>query len=94
MMGRNTASGWSFTGGFGAGLVLGVVGTAVAYFGQRPDPIPLQEIHRIAPKGQDFLAGYTNAFEKSSKEKDQRAALGGGLLGTIVVVTIVLSAGS
>jgi len=79
----HSSSGY-FLGGVGAGLVLGLIGTAIIGFsagGSQPDIIP----ENVDPNG--YQAGYF----KEAKSKNQESAWGGGLLGTVIVVAAVLA---
>ena len=76
---QHSSAGW-FLAGFGSGIFLGLIGTGViagAAAMTKPQP------SRIPPKV--IKSCYINGYSRKAKNKNALSALGGGLLGTIVL---------
>ncbi|MCD4828458.1 MAG: hypothetical protein K8R90_03390 [Candidatus Cloacimonetes bacterium] len=83
---QHSSSGW-FIGGVASGFLLGLIGTAiiaVAASGTVPAYIP-DEVDAM---------GYRTGYIDRSKSKNRGAAIGGGLLGTAIIVIIFVASGS
>lgn len=82
---RHSTTGY-FLGGVGSGIMLGLIGTAIigiAAGGTSPDYIP-NNVNQ---------EGYISGYRKKAKSKNTLSAVGGGLLGTAVIVIAVVAAG-
>jgi hypothetical protein len=96
LQGRSAASryyssgGW-FAGGLVCGLFSGFFGTcilAAASQGCIADP-PASELVRIQQQDCQFQAGFMRGYDRKANAKALGASVGGGLLGTAVIVTVV-----
>ena len=79
----HSTSGW-FLGGVGSGILLGLIGTGVitaASAMSKPQP-------KQIPSHVDSVC-YVNGFTKEATTRNIRSAVGGGLVGTVVIVTII-----
>ena len=86
---RATNTGGSFVGGFCGGVVLGLIGAAIVVVAQsEPEPPPLALIEL---QTDECRYAYLEAYHSAGKSKKQSSAILGGLLGTVVIVTILLS---
>jgi hypothetical protein len=89
------SGGWS-AGGVACGLCLGLIGTlviGVAASGSHP-AAPVTEMMRIDSTSQDHRVGFADGYEKFAKKRNVGAAVGGGLAGTALAVSILLLASS
>jgi hypothetical protein len=90
--GRHADTGGSFVGGLFGGLLLGVIGTGIAYVAQgEPDP---PTTARYAKQGAECRMAYSDAFGEQGKKRKRSAALTGGLLGTAVWIVVIAAASS
>lgn len=90
-----SSSGW-FLGGVGSGILLGLIGTLIiglsATSGDvKPDPISYQMIQDYP---EDYKMGYLQGYDNKGESKRITAAVGGGLLGTLIFVALVFGASS
>jgi len=85
-------TGGSFVGGFAGGLLLGLIGTGIAYAAQGPADVPVAYAADAQKYGSEYVLGFQQGFAEKSKKKKRGAALTGGLLGTGALVVLVLSA--
>ena len=89
--GQHTATGGAFGIGLASGLLLGLIGTAIAYAAQgEPEPSVMSKYQTMDPT---CRMAYADAFGDMGKKKKRSAALTGGLLGTAVLVVAVLASG-
>ncbi len=80
-----SSMGW-IVGGFGAGFFLGAVGTGIiTAVAARTAPDP----ETLPPKVDE--RGYSSGFNQKARSKNTWGALGGGVLGTLLVMTLVMS---
>lgn len=87
--GKKINSSGSFAGGLVGGVILGLIGTGIAVLVQsRPEP-PVFKL--MAVEGETCRMIYSDAYESAGKGKKQSSALLGGLVGTLVIVTILLA---
>jgi hypothetical protein len=93
-LGEQAAVGGSFLGGLGGGLLLGLIGTGIAWAAQSPSDLPVSHAIEAQPYGGDYVTGLQSGYAAKTKSRKQGAAIGGGLLGTTIFVFAVLSAGS
>ena len=84
----HSGSGW-MAGGFVSGLLLGLIGTGIAWAMASSSTV---EVNRI-PDGLDSSC-YRDGYTSIAKSKNTSNALTGGLLGTAVLVVLVVSATS
>ncbi|MDE2704204.1 MAG: hypothetical protein F4Z57_18485 [Gemmatimonadetes bacterium] len=81
-------------GGLVAGLLGGIIGTAIVYSlteGDDPDIITLSNYEG---ESADFKLGFRQAYRETYKEKKKKQRLGGGLLGTVILVVVYLQTAS
>jgi len=78
-------------GGFVGGLVLGVLGTVVAVVAAGEPDVPL---HLLPPDDGACRYVYVDAYQDRGQARKREAALFGGILGTIVLVTALVVSGS
>jgi len=85
---RHSSAGW-MAGGVGSGLLLGLIGTGIiTAIAATSNPTP-----SIIPEKEDInLECYINGYKKVAKKKNTIYALSGGLIGTLVLVTIYFAA--
>ena len=84
--GRSMDAIGSFVGGLAGGVLLGLIGTGIAYVAQgRSDP-PVDKVRAL--QGDYCRLIYTDAYKTASKGKKRSMALWGGLLGTVAFVVI------
>jgi len=84
-----TSTGGSFVGGFCGGVLLGLIGAAIVVVAQsEPDPPALVMLEL---QTDECRYAYLEAYHSAGKSKKQTSALLGGLVGTAVIVTILLS---
>lgn len=82
------SSGW-FLGGIGSGLLLGPIGTAIITgMGAGSNPEPRRVPDQM--KEECYVHGYT----KKARSRNTTSALGGGLLGTGLLILLVAASGS
>jgi hypothetical protein len=90
--GRHVDTGGSFLGGLVGGVLLGLIGTGIAYVAQgEPDP-PATAKYEI--KDAQCRLAYDDAYGEQGKKKKRSAALGGGLIGTAVFIVIIVASSS
>ena len=87
--GKQTSTGGAFTVGVTSGLLLGLIGTAIAYFAQA-EPRPTQAQSAANP-GSGCRLAYEDAYGEAGKKKKRNSALLGGLIGTTVIVIVIAS---
>ena len=76
-----------FWGGVGSGILLGLIGTGViTIFGAVSKPTP-----KVIPEGLDESC-YEDGYKSKGKSKNTWAALGGGVVGTVIIVGIIVAA--
>jgi hypothetical protein len=92
MLANTRGTGGSFVGGLAGGLVLGLIGTGIAYAAQGPSELPVSALAESQKYGSEYLLGVQQGFADRSKAKKRSSALTGGLLGTAAFVALVLSA--
>ena len=82
-----------FVGGLGAGMLLGLIGTGIAYAVADNDGITTPDEALLRGAGdQGYLTGFEEGYAQRLRARRKSAALGGGLLGTGVIVLIIVSA--
>lgn len=92
--GDQVGTGGSMLGGFAGGFFLGLIGTGIAYAvasGSNAE-LPSFEAARIARTPGDYQIAFRQGFQERVRARKKASALTGGLLGTAVIVTLVLSA--
>ena len=87
--GQRTSTSGAFTVGITSGILLGLVGTLIAYVAQG-EPKPTQAQSAASPGAQCRLL-YEDAYGKAGREKKRHSALVGGLIGTGIIVTVILA---
>ena len=87
--GEKTSTGGAFTVGITSGLLLGLIGTAIAYVGQA-EPKPTQAQSAANP-GTGCRLAYEDAFGDAGKKRKRNSALVGGLIGTAIIVIVITS---
>jgi hypothetical protein len=90
--GQKVSTGGAFTVGITSGLLLGLIGTAIAYVGQG-EPKPTQAQSAANP-GTGCRLAYEDAYGKAGKSRKRNSALIGGLIGTAIIVTVIYSSGN
>ena len=90
--GKKTSTGGAFAVGITSGLLLGLIGTAIAYVGQG-EPKPTQAQSAANP-GTGCRLAYEDAYGKVGKSRKRNSALLGGLIGTAIIVTVIYSSGN
>lgn len=86
------ATRFNFKMGLASGILLGLIGTGGCYFATGPASLGDQEHRVLIAKRADYRLGFENGFKEKSKARKRRAALGGGLIGTLVAVAVLLGA--
>lgn len=91
--GRPGTGGW-FAKGLLGGLLLGPVGTAiVASSADRgADQAATAAADALAPDRMDYTVGYREGFADRLRQRRLRASLTGGIIGTAVLATVIISA--
>jgi hypothetical protein len=90
--GRHVSTGGAFTIGLASGVLLGLIGTGIAWACQgEPEPSALG---KYESSDATCRMAYADAFGETGKKQKRSAALVGGLLGTAVLVVIVVAANS
>jgi len=87
--GEKTSTGGAFLVGVTSGLLLSLIGTAIAYVGQG-EPKPTQAQSAANP-GTGCRLAYEDAFGKAGKGKKRNSALLGGLIGTAILLSMYYS---
>ena len=80
-------------GGFGCGILLGLIGTGIiwaAASGADPSPATIEKISQT--HSSNFTNCYMLTYREETKRKNKSAAVTGGLLGTATILIIILSA--
>jgi hypothetical protein len=85
-------TGGSMFGGLVGGVLLGLIGTAIAYVAQGPADLPAIQLVEAQKYGSEYTLGIQQGFAEKSKKKKKSAALAGGLLGTAAWIAIVAGA--
>ena len=89
--GSKTSTGGAFGIGVASGLLLGLIGTGIAYFAQgEPSPTAAQS---AAIADASCRLAYEDAYGKEGKKKKRSSALTGGLIGTAVIVVAIVASG-
>jgi hypothetical protein len=89
--GKKTSTGGAFTVGITSGLLLGLIGTAIAYVAQA-EPRPTQAQSAANP-GSGCRLAYEDAYGEAGKRKKKNSALLGGLIGSTVIAIVIVSSG-
>lgn len=90
--GARISTGGAFTVGLTCGVLLGLIGTGIAYFTQaEPKPSTNQAAVNTDPA---CRLAYEDAYGEAGKKKKKRSALIGGLIGTAVIVTVITASGN
>jgi hypothetical protein len=92
MLAEQQGTGGSFVGGLAGGVLLGLIGTAIAYVAQGPADLPATHLVEAQKYGGEYTLGLQQGFAEKSKKKKKSSALAGGLLGTAAFVAVVLGA--
>jgi hypothetical protein len=89
---RHGTGGW-FAGSFATGVALGLIGTAIMYFGaESSESFPnAAESAALDVKPPMFARGYREGYTTELKSRKKNSALIGGLAGTATIVAIILS---
>jgi hypothetical protein len=92
--GQRVGTGGWFAGGFGSGLLLGLIGTAVIYVsaGNSDISLPAERRLLIATQSPEYQQAFEVGYGEKVKSKRKGSALGGGLLGTATIVLVILTA--
>lgn len=86
--GSKYPTGGAFTVGVVSGLLLGLIGTGIAYFAQAEPKASVEETSQLAsPCKEEFQ----DAYSKKARGKKRNAALWGGLLGALTVGIVLAS---
>jgi len=88
---RGTGS--HFAGGFVGGVLLGLIGTVIAYASADADApdVPIKPPPIYADTSATYLLAFRRGYDDRLRARRKSAALGGGLLGTAVAVVAVVS---
>jgi hypothetical protein len=89
-------TGGRFAGGFASGLLLGLIGTGIVYAiaGSDDTSIPALEATRLSTASPTYSLAFQQGYSERLKSRRRSSALTGGLLGTLTVVVIYVSATS
>ena len=90
--GKHAPTGGAFAIGFVSGFFLGLIGTGIAYAGQAEPEAPA--FIKYGSGDATCRMAYADVFGKMGKKQKRNAALQGGILGTVAIVVLVVSAGS
>lgn len=91
--GLEVSTGGAFGVGLAGGLLLGLVGAAIAYAAQgEPEPNLTRTLISLEGRDPSCVILYSDAFGKAGKKKKQTAALSAGLFGTAILVVLVVQA--
>lgn len=89
---KERGTGGSMAGGFCGGLLLGLIGTGAAVLMQSSfEPSPA-ELAAIEDAGDECQYVYLDAYRDELRSRKRSAALTGGLIGTVVIVSVLLAA--
>lgn len=90
--GEKVSTGGAFTVGVTCGLLLGLIGTGIAYFTQAtPRPTTAEAAAITDPA---CRLAYEDAYGEAGKPKKKQSALIGGLIGTVVLVVVYSASGN
>ena len=91
MYAERVGTGGNFAVGLLCGTLVGLIGTGICYFLTGPASMSRMQYQDIEGKGSDYRFGFETGFAKKSKSRKRGAALGGGLLGSLIGVAIILN---
>jgi hypothetical protein len=88
--------GGRFAGGFASGVLLGLIGTGIAYViaGSDGTSLPAAEAARLSTASPTYSLAFQQGYSERLKSRRRSSALTGGLLGTLTFVVIYVSATS
>jgi len=90
--GEETSTGGAFAVGVTCGLLLGLIGTGIAYFTQaEPRPTSGEMAMNRDPA---CRMSYEDAYREAGRKKKKNSALIGGLVGTAVAVAVIVASGN
>jgi hypothetical protein len=92
MLAEQQGTGGSFVGGLAGGVLLGLIGTAIAYVAQGPADLSAVHLVEAQKYGSEYTLGVQQGFAEKSKKKKKSSALAGGLLGTAAFLAVVVGA--
>lgn len=92
MAAANIGTRRNFLIGLAGGSLLGLIGTGVCYFATGSADLGDKEYRSMMTKGTDYRLGFEKGYKGKSKSRKRRAALGGGLIGTLIGVVLLLGA--
>ena len=75
--------------GIVSGLLLGLIGTGIAYFAQGQPAVPVETANRL--EGSACKQEYQDAYGKKARGKKRNAALLGGVLGAATIGVVLAS---
>jgi len=86
-----SSMGW-FNGGFLSGVLGGLIGTLVIWGMSTMADVepPAADLKRIENYSSDYKLGFLQSYENEVESKRTRAAVGGSLLGTVFIVSLLL----
>lgn len=90
--GSKASTGGSFVGGFFGGLLLGLIGTGVAYIAQGKPDAPAAALQSL-PSAECRLV-YDDSYGTKVQSRKRSAALTGGLIGTAILVVVLVATSS
>jgi len=89
--GRKQSTGGSTVGGLFGGLLLGLIGTGIAVLAQTKSDPPADYMLQLDGQSDECKYAYIEAFRDANHSKKKSSALTGGLIGTVVIVSIILA---
>ena len=89
----NHSGGSWFAGGIASGMLLTIVGTlAITAISSGSDANPPDmELIRAGDMGRDYQMGFAEGYRQEAKSTNMGSALGGGLLGTAILIAAYLT---
>ena len=83
-----------FVGGFASGFLLGLIGTGIAYViaGSDNTALPAAESAPLNAANPTYALSFREGYSERLKARRRSSALTGGLLGTLTVIVVIVSA--
>jgi hypothetical protein len=92
LRGNSVGTGGYFAGGFASGLMLGLIGTGLAYVVASSSDVGLPAAQvSFADRSPEYIQGYAMTYGQRVKSRRTQSALAGGLLGNVALLVIVMS---
>ena len=76
--------------GIGIGLLTGLIGTGIGYFVVGPAPMTPEALKKYTSGNNDYKIGFKAGWDNKTRSKKRGAFLGGGLIGSAIVLGIYL----